>query len=535
MSPNSQRCPQAPEDVPKNVPKTPKTSQRPQGCPQTPNDVPKSPNDVPKSVPKTPKMSPKTPTMFPRVSPRPQRHLKDPKDVPKPPMMSPNPPKMSPRVSQRRQGCPQECPQDPKDVPKPPRVSPSPPRCTPGGGSRWHLGGLRGFWGGSQDIWGAGGSRLSPFVPNPSVDFDKDCEDPEYKPLAGTAKEVDEEGDPLMLLDEEIAVVDGDEAGPPGQPPAWPAGSVLTARLRRLVAACQRSCQRQRLRAEAAARGERRRRRCEAACKLKEMARRQKQQRWTRREQADFYRVVSTFGVEFDPETRRFRWGRFRALARLERKTDESLAKFFHGFVAMCRQVCRLPPAPGDEPPDPSVPVTPVSAERASRSLRRLALLRRLREQVLRHPLLPARLALCPQPGPDLPAWWQRGHHDGELLRGAARHGLARPEAAIIGDPDFSFLASRCRFLRAQGGGGPQGTPPGPAGTPQAAAAAEEDEDSELELGKVSASASESSSGEEDSDEERGEEGVVFIGGGVSGHPWSFSGVSPLGGTPNFV
>ncbi|XP_068524883.1 LOW QUALITY PROTEIN: chromodomain-helicase-DNA-binding protein 8, partial [Anas acuta] len=335
------------------------------------------------------------------------------------------------------------------------------------------------------------------------VDFDKDCEDPEYKPLAGTAKELDEEGDPLMLLDEEIAVVDGDEAGPPGQPPAWPAGSVLTARLRRLVAACQRSCQRQRLRAEAAARGERRRRRCEAACKLKEMARRQKQQRWTRREQADFYRVVSTFGVEFDPESRRFRWGRFRALARLERKTDESLAKFFHGFVAMCRQVCRLPPAPGDEPPDPSLPVAPISAERASRSLRRLALLRRLREQVLRHPLLPARLSLCPQPGPDLPSWWQRGHHDGELLRGAARHGLARPEAAIIGDPNFSFLASRCRFLRAQGISGGGGAPQGTQGTPQNAAAAEEDEDSELELAKGSAS-SESSSGEEDSDEERG-------------------------------
>jgi len=70
--------------------------------------------------------------------------------------------------------------------------------------------------------------------------------------------------------------------------------------------------------------------------------------RWTRREQADFYRVASTFGVEFDPEAGRFRWGRFRALAGLEKKTDENLTKFFHGFVAMCRQVCRLPPAPGD-------------------------------------------------------------------------------------------------------------------------------------------------------------------------------------------
>ncbi|KAM6421419.1 LOW QUALITY PROTEIN: chromodomain-helicase-DNA-binding protein 8 [Rhynochetos jubatus] len=199
------------------------------------------------------------------------------------------------------------------------------------------------------------------------VDFDKDCEDPEYKPLPGTTKEVDDEADPLMLLDEEISVVDGEEGPPPqpGQPP-WPAASVLTARFRRLITASQRSGRRPAPRGEGGAggdRGERRRRRCEAACKLKEMARREKQQRWTRREQADFYRVASSFGVEFDPEGGRFRWGRFRALAGLEKKTDENLTKFFHGFVAMCRQVCRLPPAPGDGPPDPPFPPPPYGVQ----------------------------------------------------------------------------------------------------------------------------------------------------------------------------
>ncbi|KAM8793631.1 chromodomain-helicase-DNA-binding protein 8-like [Eudromia elegans] len=181
------------------------------------------------------------------------------------------------------------------------------------------------------------------------VDFDKDAEDPEYKPLPGAAKEAEDEADPLMLLDEEISVVDGEEgqAAQPGQL-FWPPGSALTARLRRLIAAYQRSYKQEQLKTEAAERGDRRRRRCEAACKLKELARREKQQRWTRREQSDFYRVASSFGVEYDPEARRFRWGRFRALARLERKTDESLTKYFHGFVAMCRQVCRLPPAAGD-------------------------------------------------------------------------------------------------------------------------------------------------------------------------------------------
>lgn len=69
---------------------------------------------------------------------------------------------------------------------------------------------------------------------------------------------------------------------------------------------------------------------------------------WTRREQTDFYRVVSTFGVEYDPDAMQFHWDRFRTFARLDKKTDESLTKYFHGFVAMCRQVCRLPPAAGD-------------------------------------------------------------------------------------------------------------------------------------------------------------------------------------------
>lgn len=70
----------------------------------------------------------------------------------------------------------------------------------------------------------------------------------------------------------------------PGQPAQpghlfWPPGSALTARLRRLITAYQRSYKQEQLKMEAAERGDRRRRRCEAACKLKEMVRREKQQR----------------------------------------------------------------------------------------------------------------------------------------------------------------------------------------------------------------------------------------------------------------
>lgn len=69
--------------------------------------------------------------------------------------------------------------------------------------------------------------------------------------------------------------------------------------------------------------------------------------RWTRREEADFYRVVSTFGVVFDPERGRFDWTKFRAMARLHKKTDESLEKYLYAFMSMCRRVCRLPSKEG--------------------------------------------------------------------------------------------------------------------------------------------------------------------------------------------
>lgn len=62
--------------------------------------------------------------------------------------------------------------------------------------------------------------------------------------------------------------------------------------------------------------------------------------RWSRREEADFYRTVSTFGVEFDRESGRFKWDRFRSLARLERKYDETITEYFHAFYYMCQTVC---------------------------------------------------------------------------------------------------------------------------------------------------------------------------------------------------
>lgn len=53
---------------------------------------------------------------------------------------------------------------------------------------------------------------------------------------------------------------------------------------------------------------------------------------------------MSSYGVVYDTERKAFDWSQFRALARLERKTDESLERYFNSFVNMCRTACKLPP-----------------------------------------------------------------------------------------------------------------------------------------------------------------------------------------------
>ncbi|XP_047438274.1 chromodomain-helicase-DNA-binding protein 6 isoform X2 [Mugil cephalus] len=256
--------------------------------------------------------------------------------------------------------------------------------------------------------------------------------------------------------------------------PLWPTGPALTARLRRLITAYQRFT----LRREPLLRhdfllhdglvgmgiggagahshhaggplawqlGEELRR-CSVVATEPDPLFLEWQRRWTRREQADFYRTVSSFGVVYDSERKTFDWSQFRALARLERKTDESLERYFNSFVNMCRTACKLPPRKEEGLVDPAVLVEPLTEERAARTLYRIELLRKIREQVLRHPLLSARLQLC-RPSLYLPVWWESGKHDRDLLIGAARHGLSRTDFYILNDPQLSFLEAHRNYVR---------------------------------------------------------------------------------------
>uniref|UniRef100_A0A8C8A3E0 Chromodomain helicase DNA binding protein 9 n=1 Tax=Oryzias sinensis TaxID=183150 RepID=A0A8C8A3E0_9TELE len=248
-----------------------------------------------------------------------------------------------------------------------------------------------------------------------------------------------------------------------GQTAYWPSPSVLTARLRRLITASQRFTKTRQImhihqaQSQIQTQSQQPMLLPTAFCPLPPMLNdtlnpkmaAKIERQWTRREEADFYRVVSTFGVVFDPSLGRFDWTKFRAMARLHKKTDESLQKYLCAFTAMCRRVCRLPPKEGDSAVDPSLTIQPITEERASRTLYRVELLRQVREQVLRHPLLYERLSLC-QMSSDLPVWWEAGAHDRDLLIGAAKHGVSRTDYHILRDPELSFMAAQRNYSQSK-------------------------------------------------------------------------------------
>ncbi|XP_054470354.1 chromodomain-helicase-DNA-binding protein 9 isoform X6 [Anoplopoma fimbria] len=290
--------------------------------------------------------------------------------------------------------------------------------------------------------------------------MDGDVDDPEYKPAPALLKD-DMEDDASSPGDLVVTDNAGDAVPVTGGGSSyWPSPSVLTARLRRLITASQRYTKsRQILQIhqvhQTQSQSPSTMMITAPLCPLppsfndtlnpKMVAKLERQQRWTRREEADFYRVVSTFGVVFDPNLGRFDWTKFRAMARLHKKTDESLQKYLCAFTAMCRRVCRLPPKEGDSAVDTSLTIQPITEERASRTLYRVELLRQVREQVLCHQLFYERLPLC-QMSSDLPVWWETGSHDRDLLVGAAKHGVSRTDYHILRDPELSFMAAQRNY-----------------------------------------------------------------------------------------
>lgn len=219
----------------------------------------------------------------------------------------------------------------------------------------------------------------------------------------------------------------------------FPTPNELNQRFRKLITAYQRNSKKLEIQLAQKARDELKRERTskfEAAKNEREERKRFLAQKWSRREEADFFRAISSFGVEYDPELKRHDWNKFRTIAKLDKKLDETLEEYYKAFVVMCKKVMSRP-LTEDEEKFP-ISVDPVTEDRASRCLLRIELLNKIREQVITHPELDERLKLC-MPQSDLPDWWENGRHDKDLLIAAARHGLTRLDYNLAHDPSLSF------------------------------------------------------------------------------------------------
>lgn len=139
--------------------------------------------------------------------------------------------------------------------------------------------------------------------------------------------------------------------------------------------------------------------------------------KWTRREEADFFRVVSSYGVNYYRKKKSYDWGKFKQLAKLEKKSDEDLTEYYKSFVVMCKKQTGMSKTE-DEYYDTSI--EHVNEEKARRTLERLELLSRIREEIVTHPKLDERLKVCVTSA-DMPDWWVAGKHDKDLLLGVAK------------------------------------------------------------------------------------------------------------------
>lgn len=137
--------------------------------------------------------------------------------------------------------------------------------------------------------------------------------------------------------------------------------------------------------------------------------------KWTKREEADFFRVASTFGVIYYRKKKTYDWAKFKQLAKLEKKTDDELTEYYKHFVMMCKKQSGILMEDGGY----DTTIEHIGEEKARRTLERLELLSKIREEVVTHPRLDERLKVCVTSA-DMPDWWIAGKHDKDLLLGVS-------------------------------------------------------------------------------------------------------------------
>uniref|UniRef100_A0A336LW14 CSON006412 protein n=1 Tax=Culicoides sonorensis TaxID=179676 RepID=A0A336LW14_CULSO len=168
--------------------------------------------------------------------------------------------------------------------------------------------------------------------------------------------------------------------------------------------------------------------------------------KWTRREENEFLRVLTGYGIDLVPNSQvpTPDWTRFKAFAKLDKKSDETLSDYYKVFIAMCKRQAGVKLQ--DEERNLEGYIDEISEDHAKLVLDRLDLLSKLRE-ISRHSKLDERIKLC-ENNLDTPDWWVPGKHDRELIRAVLKHGLYRSDQFILNDTEFSFFEAEKRYLK---------------------------------------------------------------------------------------
>jgi superfamily II DNA/RNA helicase len=229
----------------------------------------------------------------------------------------------------------------------------------------------------------------------------------------------------------------------------FPTVSELNNRLRRMITSVQKFKKQEQLMSKRnAERQEKRLSKLASTQEKAAMRQIEKQSKWSRREEQNFYRAISTFGVDcVDKANNVYAWERFKEIAQLDKKLDETLTDYYNSFYYMCKKVCNK--LAEDEPlPMNEVQVEVISEERASRCLQRIDLLNKVRHDVLKHDKFDEWISERCMASSDLPDWWIPGKHDRELIVAAARYGITRTEFYFTSDPEFSFKEYLGKYMK---------------------------------------------------------------------------------------
>jgi len=229
----------------------------------------------------------------------------------------------------------------------------------------------------------------------------------------------------------------------------FPTVSELNNRLRRLIASHQKLKKQEILMSKRNA--ERQEKRLSKLASTQERAvirQMEKQSKWSRREEQNFYRAVSTFGVDcIDKKNNIYAWDRFKEIAQLDKKLDDTLTDYFQCFLHMCKKVCNKLNNE-DIQPLTEVQVEVISEERASRCIQRVELLNKIRQDVLKNENFVDWVSTRCKPSSDLPDWWICCKHDIELVKASAKYGITRTEFYFLNDSEFTFKESLTKYMK---------------------------------------------------------------------------------------